>query len=77
MQLSKNITTTAGCTTTTPDGTIPIAFFNVPGLAHNSQVAKYGNIYGKLEDVFRSTGAKCCVDLALGQVNREYLYKFS
>ncbi len=59
------------------DGAIPIAFFNVPGLVHDSQVAEYGNIYGKLEDVFQLTGAKCCVDLAFGQVNREYLYKLS
>ncbi len=60
-----------------PDGTIPIAFFNLPGSVHDSQVAEYGSIYGKLEDVFRLTGAKCCVDLAFGQVNREYLYKSS
>ncbi len=60
-----------------PGGTITIAFFNVPGLVHDSQVAEYGNIYDKLEDVFQSTGAKCCVDLAFGQVNREYLYKLS
>ncbi len=25
-----------------PDGTIPIAFFNVPGCVHDSQVAKWG-----------------------------------
>ena len=56
-----------------PDGTIPIAFFIVPGLVHDSRVAEYGNIYDKLEDAFQSTGAKCCVDLAFGQVNREYL----
>jgi hypothetical protein len=58
-------------------GTIPIAFFNVPGSAHDSQVAEYGNIYEKLEDVFCLTGAKCCVDLAFGNMNREYLYKLS
>jgi hypothetical protein len=40
-----------------PDGTIPIAVFNVPGSVHDSQVAEYGNIYGKLEDVFWSIGA--------------------
>ncbi len=85
MQSSKNVTTMAGCTTTMSrpyfcfylDGTIPIAFFNIPGLVHNSQVVEYGNIYGKLEDVFWLTGAKCCIDLAFGQVNREYLYKLS
>ena len=58
-----------------PDGTIPIAFFNVPGSVHDSQVAEFGNIYDKLEGVFLSTGAKCCVDSAFGNVNREFLYK--
>jgi hypothetical protein len=42
-----------------PDGTISTAFFNVPRSVHDSQVVEYGNIYGKLEDFFRSTGAKC------------------
>ncbi len=32
-----------------PDGTIPIAFFNVPGSVNDSQVAKWGGIYEKLE----------------------------
>jgi hypothetical protein len=58
-----------------PDGTIPIAFFNVPGSVHDSLVAEYGNIYDKLEEVFQSTGGKCCVDSAFGNVNREFLYK--
>jgi hypothetical protein len=58
-----------------PDGTIPIAFFNVPGSVHDSQVAEFGNIYKKLEDVYLSTGAKCCIDSAFGNVTRDYLYK--
>jgi hypothetical protein len=58
-----------------PDGTIPIALFNVPGSVHDSQVAEFGNIYNKLEDVYLATGAKCCVDSAFGNVTREYLYK--
>ena len=58
-----------------PDGTIPIAFFNVPGSVRDSQVAEFGNIYNKLEDVYLSTGAKCYVDLAFGNVTRNYLYK--
>jgi hypothetical protein len=60
-----------------PDGTITIGFFNVPGSVHDGQVAEYGNIYEKLEDVFHLTCAKCCVDLAFGNMNREYLYKLS
>ena len=34
-----------------PDGTIPIAFFNVPGSVHDSQVAEMGQIYQKLENM--------------------------
>ncbi len=83
MQTSKNVTTTAGRMITMsrpyfcfcPDKTIPIAFFNVPGPVQDSQVAEYGNICGKLEDVFWLKGAKCCIDLAFGQVNRENFYK--
>ena len=58
-----------------PDGTIPIAFFNISGSVHDSQVAEFGEIYDKLEDVYLSTGAKCCVDLAFSNVSRDYLYK--
>jgi hypothetical protein len=58
-----------------PDGMIPIAFFNVPGSVHDSQVAEFGNIYNRLEEVYLSTGAKCCVDSAFGNVTRNYLYK--
>ena len=58
-----------------PDGTIPIAFFNIPGCVHDSQVAEFGKIYDKLENVYRTTGGMCCVDSAFGSVNRKYLYK--
>jgi hypothetical protein len=58
-----------------PDETIPIALFNVPGLVHDSQVAEFGNIYEKLENVFfLLTGAKCCIDLAFGNMQRDHLY---
>ena len=42
-----------------------IAFFNVPGSVHDSQVAESGNIYSKLEGVFLLTRAKCFVDSAI------------
>ena len=58
-----------------PDGTIPIAFFNVPGCVYDSQVAEFGRMYDKLEDVYRTTGGKCCVTSAFGSVKRNYLYK--
>ena len=31
-----------------PDGTIPIAYVNIPGTVHDSQIADYGDIYDKL-----------------------------
>jgi hypothetical protein len=52
-----------------PNGTIPIAFFNVPGSIHDSQVAEMGRIYWKLEKVYGRTGGKCCVDSAFANVD--------
>jgi hypothetical protein len=60
-----------------PDGTVPIACFNVPGCVHDSQVAWWGNIYDKLEIVWNSDGLKCVLDSAFGKVNREFLIKSS
>ena len=54
-----------------PDGTIPIAFFNIPGSVHDSQIAEWGNVYVKLERVFEETGGKCTVDSAFGCNDRE------
>ncbi len=58
-----------------PDGTTPIAFFNVPGSVHDSQVAELGKIYSKLEQVYKTAGGKCCVDSAFGNIERDYLLK--
>ena len=58
-----------------PDGTIPIAFFNVPGCTHDSQIADYGDIYDKLESMYRLYGAKCTVDSAFRARNKPYLIK--
>jgi hypothetical protein len=60
-----------------PDGTIPIAFFNVPGSVHDSQVAYWGRVYDKLEAVYDETGGKCTVDSAFGKVSRPFLIKSS
>ena len=60
-----------------PDGTIPIAFFNVPGSVHDSQVADWGDIYVKLERVYQATGGKCTVDSAFGGAERPFLIKSS
>ncbi len=53
-----------------PDGTILIAFCNIPGAIHDSQVADYGDLYDKLELVYLQDGAKCTVDSAFGNVSR-------
>jgi hypothetical protein len=58
-----------------PNGTIPIAFFNAPRCVHDSQVAEFGKMYDKLEDVYPKTGGKCCVDSAFGSMKRKHLYK--
>jgi len=60
-----------------PDGTIPIAFFNVPGSVHDSQVAHWGKVYDKLGAMYDETGGKCTVDFAFGKVNRPFLIKSS
>ena len=56
-----------------PNGTIPIAY--VSGSIHDSQVAEMGEIYWKLEKVYERTGGKCCVDSAIANVDRQYLYR--
>ena len=58
-----------------PHGTIPIAFFNLPSCVHDIQVAEFGKMYDKLEDVYRTMGGKCCKNLAFGRMKRNYLYK--
>jgi hypothetical protein len=58
-----------------PNGTIQIAFFNIPGSVHDSQAAEFGNMFNKLEGVYLLSRPKCCVDLAFGNVSRGYLCK--
>ncbi len=60
-----------------PDSTIPIAFINIPGAVHNSQVADYGDIYEKLKFVFDRDGTKCIVDSTFRNVTRDFLIKSS
>jgi hypothetical protein len=60
-----------------PDGTIPIAYINIPGSVHDSQIADYGNIYDKLESVYDRDGAQCTVDSAFGNITRAFLIKSS
>jgi hypothetical protein len=58
-----------------PNGTMPVAFFNIPGCVHDSQIAEFGKMYDKLEVVYCTTGGKCYVNSAFGSMKRNYLYK--
>ncbi len=59
-----------------PDETIQIAFFNVPGSVHGSQVVEVGKFYSKLEHVYDTMGGECCIDSALGSIERDFLLKW-
>jgi hypothetical protein len=59
------------------NGTIPIAFVNIPGAVHDSQVAKYGDIYDNLKLVYVRDGGKRTIDSAFRNVSRDFLIKSS
>ena len=52
-------------------------FFNVPGSAHNSQIADGGNVYVKLEEVYNNNGGICAVDSVFCKGRRPYLIESS
>jgi DDE superfamily endonuclease len=58
-----------------PDGTIPIVCYNVPGSVHDSEIAKWGNIYQKLESVYQLCGGRCTVDSAFSASRNDYLIR--
>ena len=60
-----------------PDGTIPIAAFNMPGSFHDSTVAEYGGVYAKLEAMFGKYGVKCTADSAFSGRSYPFLIKSS
>jgi hypothetical protein len=60
-----------------PNGTIPISFFNVPGAVHDSQIVHWGKIYDKLDGAYKAMGGKCTVDSAFAKVNNSFLIKSS
>ncbi len=59
----------------TPDGTIPMAYFNIPGCIHGSQVAEWGNIYTKFENMFDRYGVQCAVDSGFGKIDNDFMVK--
>jgi hypothetical protein len=60
-----------------PDGTIPIACYNMPGCFHDSTIAEWGNVYEKLERVFDAVGGKCTVDSAFSKKRYGFLIRSS
>lgn len=60
-----------------PDGTIPIAYMNLPGSMHDSTIAEWGGIYDKLQSLYERTGAITCVDSAFRMKNAPYIIKSS
>jgi hypothetical protein len=58
-----------------PDGAIPIAFINISGSVHDSQITDYGGIYDKFESMCMQDGAKCTINSAYGNTNQDYLIK--
>ncbi len=59
-----------------PDGTIPIAFLNVPSCVHDCQVANWRGCEN-LQSVHKSNGGNCAVDLAFGKITQQILIKSS
>lgn len=48
-----------------PDGTIRICAYNVPGSVHDSQIAIWGGVYDKLDQINKgNTRERCVVDEA-------------
>jgi hypothetical protein len=60
-----------------PDGTIPIAYMNLPGAMHDSTIAEWGGIYDKLASLYETTGAVTCVDSAFRMRSLPYIIKSS
>ncbi len=60
-----------------PNGTIPIAYMNLPGSMHDSTIADAGGIYDKLEKLYNATGAVTCVDSVFRMKNCPYIIKLS
>jgi hypothetical protein len=59
------------------NSSITIAFINIPGSVHDSQIVDYGSIYNKLKSMNLQDGAKYTVNSAFGNVNQEFLIKSS
>jgi DDE superfamily endonuclease len=57
------------------DGRIINAVVNAPGLVHDSTLAKWGDVYGKLEDMYHKTQGICCMDSAFAAGDSPFVLK--
>jgi DDE superfamily endonuclease len=58
-----------------PDGKIRACYVNSPGNMHDSTMAKWGGIYDKVDDLYRTHGVKIVVDSAFSLEGRDSVYK--
>ncbi|KAE8966495.1 hypothetical protein PF010_g28358 [Phytophthora fragariae] len=58
-----------------PQGLIIARTLNAPGCMHDSQIAEWGSVYAKLEEVFRATGGQVVVDSAFSETTYGFLLK--
>ncbi|EGZ21147.1 hypothetical protein PHYSODRAFT_489004, partial [Phytophthora sojae] len=56
-----------------PNGVIVMCAINAPGAMHDSEIAEWGGVYAKLEDVFEATGARCVVDSGFSKGDYPFL----
>jgi len=59
------------------DGRIIMSVVNAPGSVHDSTLADWGDVRGKLETIYQRTGGVCVADSAFSSVNAPYLLKSS
>jgi len=59
------------------DGHIIICAVNAPGSVHDSTLAEWCDMYGKLETIYKRTGGVCCLDSAFSAASSPYLLKSS
>ena len=58
-----------------PDGKIRACYINAPGTMHDSTMAKWGNVYSKIDQLFAERGAMIVVDSAFSSENRQSMFK--
>jgi hypothetical protein len=58
-----------------PDGKIRACYVNAPGTMHDSTMARWGNLYDKVDQLYATMGVKIVVDSAFASERRDSMYK--